>query len=108
MTFKRVIGFGDALHLEALAAPGGLNKAVDKIREAVGPQVGTRNTFAKLFHGPDVPTDPTERQRAWLLLLALDQDPRDWGLADFDPPPAWDLGALRDSLSRDAWSSLLV
>lgn len=23
MTFKRVIGFGDALHLEALAAPGG-------------------------------------------------------------------------------------
>jgi len=104
MTFKRIIGFGDALHLEALAAPGGLNHAVDRIRDAVGPQIGTRNTFAKLFRGPDVPTEPAERQRAWLLLLALGQDPAEWGMADFEPPSAWNQRVLHDSLGRDAWS----
>lgn len=108
MTFKRIIGFGDALRLEATTTPGGLNHAVDRIRDAVGPQIGTRNTFAKLFRGPDVPSDVVERQRAWLLLLALGQNPAEWGMADFEPPSAWDLGALRDSLSRDAWSSLPV
>lgn len=95
-TFTRVIGFGDALQLAANAAPGKLNAAVKRIHAAVGPHVGNRNTFAKLFELVDVPAKEKDRERAWLLLLALAQDPAEWGMGDYEPPAAISQESLRD------------
>lgn len=105
MTFRRVIGFGDALHLEALSAEGGLNAAVDRIHAVVGVSIGTRNTFAKLFKLVEPPVGMRERERAWLLLVALGQDPEEWDMGDFEPPVSWDMEAIRDSRARGAWYS---
>lgn len=46
--FTKVINWGQALHLEAVVADGGLKAAVDRIHENVGKSYGTRNTYKAL------------------------------------------------------------
>lgn len=105
-TFTRVIGFGDALRLEATTAPGGLNAAVKRIHMAVGTHIGSRNTFSKLFDSPDLPTSNKERLRAWLLLVALGQDPNDWSLGDVELPAVFSRKLLADlGMSASGWLS---
>lgn len=99
--FRRVIGFGDALLLDARAV-GGLNPAVGRIHSVVGETIGSRPTFAKLLDMVDPPTRKQDRERAWLLLTAIGQDPADWELGDFKPPSSWDTEALRDLARGDA------
>lgn len=86
MPFTRTINFGQALRLEATVHDGGLKAAVDTITAAMGAGYGTRPTFAELFNLEDAPTKPIQQQRAYLLLLALGQDPDAWGMADYEPP----------------------
>lgn len=94
--FTRVVNWGQALHLEAVVANGGLTGAVDRIHQAFGPVIGSRNTFKTLFRSVDVPTNEVQRLRGWLLLLALAQDPAEWGMGDYEPPAAISQESLRD------------
>ncbi len=94
--------WGDALVVATFKAPGGLNVAVSRIRAEAGPQIGVRNTFAKLLHVTDVSSlRGRDQLRAWLLLVALGQEPRDWGLTDDVVPPAYDVDRLRASLRSE-------
>lgn len=95
--FTKVINWGQALYLEAtMLHPGGLKAAVDRIHQNVGKSYGTRNTFKTLFDFDDVPDSDKQRERAYLLLLALGQDPRSWGLGAVTFPPGISLDSLRD------------
>lgn len=77
----RTVAWGDALLVVAVKAPGGLNRTVDHIRSVVGPQIGTRNSFAKLYRVDDPNTlAPIDRWRAWLLLTAVGESPEAWGI----------------------------
>jgi hypothetical protein len=87
------IGWGDRLKLKA-DKEGGLNPHVDRIRAAVSPLIGSRNTFAKLFDLDVPPADEKTRLRAWVLLLSLGADPDAWGVGDVQPPPAINVEAL--------------
>lgn len=107
MPFTRTINFGQALRLEATVYDGGLKAAVAKITEAMGAGYGTRPTFAELFKLEDAPTKPIEQQRAYLLLLALDQNPADWGMGDFVPPRGWSEMPLDLRSDASGWSSLI-
>lgn len=100
-TQLREVTWGDALVVASFRSPGGLKYATDAIRELVGPSVGSRNTFAKLysFDGPGFLTD-RDRFRAWLLLSALGQDPTEWGVADSVVPRAMDAVTLRRDLRQ--------
>lgn len=87
--------WGDALVVQVFKAPKGLQGAVEAIRAAVGSNVGSRNTFAKLLRVESVESlTATDRWRAWLLLAALGQDPTQWGLSDEDVPAALDATAI--------------
>lgn len=98
--FRRQVGWGEALVLEVHYRSPGLKPVVDAIQKAVG-DVGTRNTFAKLFDVIDEPVGK-DRWRAWLLLTALGQDPSEWNIGDDVVPPAYDPDKLR-TLVR-SWS----
>lgn len=79
----RTVSWGDALFVKAGRHTGGLNQAVERIRRAIGTQIGVRNSFAKLYDVAN-PAMLGERDiwRAWLLLTALEEDPSDWGVYD--------------------------
>lgn len=84
--------------------------AVAAIAENVGPLIGTRNTFAKLYSYDEAPgaDDPTDRIRGWLLLVTLGYEPSDWGIDADVLPPAWDAERVRDLLfSRIGWSQTM-
>ena len=89
--------WGEALVVAAHKSPGGLNVAVKRIQDVVGPMVGTRNTFAKFFHVA-VPTmlNAKDRYRAWLLLHAFEENPNEWGIDDEVVPAGFD----RDDLVK--------
>ena len=95
----REVSWGDALLVEASKFPRGLQGAVEIIRADLGPQIGSRNTFAKLFQaeGPGALT-VTDRWRAWLLLVTLGSDPADWGIGRDVVPRAIDASALASDL----------
>jgi hypothetical protein len=99
----RTVTWGDALVVASFHSPRGLRGAVEQIHRAVGAHIGTRNTFGKLYkaHGPHE-LDPKDRYRAWLLLAALGQDPKEWGIGDDDVPAgqAIDLDGLKRFLVR--------
>lgn len=79
---RRPVTWGQHLLLTAVNRHG-LKAAVDAISDTTGGVLGTRNTFAKLFDletPPDVATK--EYDRAYALLLALGEDPADWGIDD--------------------------
>jgi hypothetical protein len=101
MESRRTITWGDELVVAAHHAPGGLRAAVEQIQRAVGPRIGTRNTFAKLYsyESPD-DLNAVDRYRAWLLVSAFGNDPKDWGLDDGDVPAgiAINLDGLRSFL----------
>lgn len=94
--FTKVINWGQALHLEAVVADGGLKAAVDRIHSVLGTSYGTRNTYKALFAFDDVPTTAKHRERAYLLLISLGQDPTDWGLGDVEFPAGISLKLLSD------------
>lgn len=77
----RTVTWGDALLVRTVKYPGGLNQAVNRIRGALGPQIGVRNSFAKLYEIND-PADLNDRDlwRAWLLLAAIQENPEEWGI----------------------------
>lgn len=100
--FERKIGWGQALFLEVGYHSPGLKPVVGAIHRAVGPDVGTRNTFAKLYDSDTAPESVKERWRAWLLLTALGQDPAAWQIGDDIIPAAHDLERLRDLVR--SWS----
>lgn len=79
--------WGKALRSE-VTDRGGLKGYVERIEEALGPTVGSRNTFAKLFHLTAAPEDRADRFRAWLLITAIGLDPDEWGCGDIDVPRA--------------------
>lgn len=75
---------------------GGLKFHVDRIQAEAGwLPVGSRNTFAKLFDYDEPPDDPTDRGRAWALLLSLGANPDLWGVGDVAVPPALNVSQLR-------------
>lgn len=79
-----------------------LAPAVLAIHEAVGPHIGTRNTFAKLFGLAGPPTDPTEAFRAWLLVTAMQWEPEEWGLSDSVVPRGYDVVVLRELVATES------
>lgn len=96
------VNWGDALVVAAFRRPGGVNVAVNRIREQLGPTIGVRNTFGKLLHVERVEDiGPRDRFRAWLLLVALGQEPSQWGVSDDAVPPAYVVSQLRESLGFD-------
>ncbi|TFB88628.1 hypothetical protein [Cryobacterium luteum] len=97
---NRTVTWGDALVVAAFHSPGGLKSAVTAIAREVGPHIGNRNTFAKLLRVTS-PTDLSEkdRWRAWLLLAAFGEDPRDWGILDQVVPTSIDRPALLERLT---------
>lgn len=102
--FTRKVGWGEALYLEVGLRSPGLKPVTDAIRLAAGTQVGSRNTFAKLFSLAEPPTSGEDGYRAWLLLTALGQDPAAWGISDDVVPPAVDCARLRDLVtSASGW-----
>jgi hypothetical protein len=104
--FTKTVNWGQALHLEAIYSDGGLAGAVDRIHAAVGKSYGTRNTFKTLFSAGDVPESEIQQQRAVLLLLALGQNPSDWGLSGVQMPPAFDQKVLSDlGINASGWFS---
>lgn len=98
---KKQVGFGKSLVLEVHFHSNGLKPLTDAIRRAVGDHIGTRNTFAKLYEMDEPPDEdnPKDRYRAWLLLTALGEDPREWGISDDAVPPTTDQDALKDMLT---------
>jgi len=107
----RTVTWGDALLVVAVKSPGGLNQTVQRIRKAVGPNIGTRNSFAKLYR-VDNPAElaPVDLWRAWLLLTAVEERPEDWGISPEIVPPAIDGERLRERLiaaarRTQAWPS---
>jgi hypothetical protein len=93
--------WGRALKLEAIDAPGGLKGQVDKIRDAVGDSIGTRNTFAKLFDLTAPPSDRGDALRARLLVEALGLDLVEWGVDRVPFPPAFDPDRVPVLVARD-------
>lgn len=93
--FTRRIGWGEALHLEIHYRSPGIKPVVEAIHEAVGPDCGNRNTFAKLEDLSEPPTTRVWQWRAWLLLTALGQDPAAWHIPDDVVPAAYDTERLR-------------
>ncbi len=89
MTFTRTYNWGESLRLEAAMSDGGLKAATDRIASTMGRAYGTRNTFAALFDFDEPPTAAIQRERAYLLLIALDLDPDEWGMGDFEQPVGW-------------------
>ncbi|MCW2498126.1 hypothetical protein [Jatrophihabitans sp.] len=93
---QRRLSWGDSLVIAAYHAPGGLNHAVTRIQAACGEVIGSRNTFGKLSKIATVDRIPRRDVfRAWLLVVALGEDPADFGLSDDVVPPAYELASLR-------------
>lgn len=101
--FTKTVGWGEALLLEVHHDGRGLNPLVKTITEAAG-QLGVRNTYAALYELEDAPTsdDPKDYFRAWLVLVALGQDPEAWGVRDDAVPVAYDVNKLRDLIYRSS------
>ena len=68
------------------AAGGRLATHVTRIGDLVGPVYGSRNTFGRLYDMEQPPTEQIWRERAWLLVIAADYDPAEFGLSDEDAP----------------------
>lgn len=96
------VTWGEALRVKTNRR---LKNAVDGVRQAVGPTIGTRNTFAKLYRLDMPPADPAEAFRAWLLLTACGFEPLDWGIGDDVVPPAYDVATLRLLVTNSGWIS---
>lgn len=76
--------WGQALVL-ALYETKGVTPVVDSIQGVLGKQVGTRNSFAKLQNIENVSElRGKDQYRAWLLLIAIGEEPTDWGVSDPD------------------------
>jgi hypothetical protein len=102
------VTWGEALVVEAHRHrhAGGLQAAVARIHDEVGPHIGTRNTFAKLYEV----THPRrlgerDRWRAWLVLTAFGQDPTEWGITDDCVPSAVSITALKRRLPLRSYSA---
>jgi hypothetical protein len=93
--WERPITWGEALRTEIEHRPG-LARIVRSVRAELGPVIGTRTTFAKLFEveRPE-DLDESEQFRAWLVLTSVGFRPRDWGI---DPAPAVPPGYNRKRL----------
>lgn len=97
----RTVTWGEGLVVEIFKTPGGLKPVVDALIGELGPQIGVRNTFSKLFKVEDpAALDPKDRWRAWLLLTAIGHDPSDWGIDESAVPPAIDVRYLKSRLER--------
>lgn len=84
------VSWGQSLLL-AVREAGGLNRTVGRINTELGPFLGTRNTFAKLYTVEDPrDLDTQERFRAWVLLVAIGEDPTEWGIEPDAVPPSID------------------
>lgn len=96
----REVTWGGGLVVETFGVAGGLRRIVDVIRQEVGPHIGVRNTFAKLYNvtDPDL-LDERDQFRAWLLLSALGQDATEWGIDLTVVPRSVDASALRARLA---------
>ena len=102
----REVSWSDGLVVAAFRHPHGLRGAVESIQAELGPQIGSRNTFAKLLRGVD-PRELSARDlfRAWLLLVALREQPLAWGVPDTAVPPGYDVERLRRILPWAPWGS---
>lgn len=77
---QRKVTWGEYLELAINQGPG-LKPLVDVISHATGGWLGTRNTFAKLFDLEEPPLAATrEYDRAYALLIAVGEQPDDWGV----------------------------
>ncbi|HET6915314.1 MAG TPA: hypothetical protein VFH56_04425 [Acidimicrobiales bacterium] len=79
--------WGQALVIRIHDTRNGLNPYVKAINEAMGVDVASRPTFAKLLD-VDEPTQMDSKQRylAWLLLTAMGENPQDWDVSEDDVP----------------------
>jgi hypothetical protein len=94
------ITWGDALVIKVHRTRVGLKPYVDAIQEAVGRNIGSRTTFAKLYDVREASDlDELDGYRAWLLLTAIGEDPDDWGVRSSVVPRATDPAALRSFLA---------
>lgn len=91
--------WGQSLLLCVREVPGGLHAVATAAGMELGPLIGSRNTFAKLYQAKS-PADLSEadRLRAWVVLVAIGEDPQHWGLGDVEWPPGVDQERLRSSL----------
>jgi hypothetical protein len=96
MTDETHLTWGDALVLKVHRTRHGMKPCVAAIQEAVGPWIGSRTTFAKLYDvdRPD-DLDASEAFRAWLLLTALGEDPAEWGIQESAVPRGFVAEQLR-------------
>jgi hypothetical protein len=89
--------WGQSLTL-AIAETRGMNPVVDSINSIMG-EVASRNTFAKLCQMERVEDmSAKDLYRAWLLLLAIGEDPKEWDIPEPDMPPIL-VRTMRDELS---------
>lgn len=99
----RDITWGEGLVVAAFRTPRGLRGAVEAIQAELGPAIGTRNTFGKLLRVTDpAQLNERDRLRAWLLLVALRQEPDEWGVpTSMSLPRSYDEQRLRAMLPRE-------
>lgn len=87
---RRQVTWGEHLELRVNRTTTGLKPIVDAITTAIGPYLGTRNTYAKLFDLEHPPAAATkEYDRAYVLLLMLSEEPGDWGIDEDLVSEAW-------------------
>ena len=101
-SFTREVTWGPAIYAEIRTYKGGLKRIVQIALDEVGPTVGVRATFAKLFDLDAPPSAPADRLRAWIVITALGEDPEDWGLSTDDIPKSINVNHLREVLIRQS------
>jgi hypothetical protein len=104
-----VTTWGEGLTLAVHRTDGGLVRASDRIRDVLGPIVGSRNTFGKLLNAPSPDAlNATDQFRAWILVTTLGANPADWGLSDMMVPSGYDIAHLRRVLPLTGTMRLVV
>lgn len=88
---NETITWGDQLSL-ALKRAGGLKQLTDRLQEAAGFFAPSRATYSKLLkvESPES-LDTEEMFRAYMLLLSMGLDPKDWGIPDSVVPDVFDI-----------------
>lgn len=93
--------WGDQLYL-AVKRRGGMKGASERLTAAIGSAAASRSTLQKLFAvaGPES-LDKDQPWYACQVLVAIGEDPADWGIADPGVPPSM-VDYLRLALAGEA------
>lgn len=106
MTPNLTVTVGELLELRISRYRGGLARAVANIQGLAGPLAGSRATFSKLYAMENVDDlGPADRQRLWLLLMAIGESPAEWGVSDDEIPPVYRAEGMKAALTGDRITS---